>query len=305
MALETVLITVQDDEVVPSPVDGVTVQVYDSTGTTLQTSGVTGAVNPGEVEFILNGDDPPIEYQLRFSITGGSIVSPQAIEVYTPPANSPTGTNDFEITASLFTLPVAVDPRLCRASGYVRGPNGVARKGVDIHWVPCFNPLVVDDIGVLGERVATRTDSTGYIQVDLYRDGYYQATVESHESVQRLVLVPDRSSVNVNHLLFPIVVSAAFSPAGPFAVAVDDTLVVTPTITASDFRVLDGAGTDDVIYSTDDSDIATVAVNSDGTLTITGISAGSTNLTVARADQSIVYIPDPGISGGTVAITVT
>ncbi len=304
MAIETVTILVQDDEVVPSPVDGVTVRVFDATGTTFITSGVTGAVTPGEVDFSLNGDDPPILYQLRFHINGGSIVSPQQIEVYTPPANSPTGTNNFEVTASLFSLPVAADPRCCRVSGYMRGPDCKPRKGIDIHWIPCFNPLVVDDIGVLGERVATRTDEDGYIQVDLYRDGYYQATVESHENIQRQVLVPDRSSVNVNHLLFPIVVKSEFSPAGPFVVASGGELEITPTITASDFRVLEGVGAEDVSYTTDDPDIATVAVRNDKIL-LQGVAPGSTTLRVARLDESIVYIPDPGIDGGTVTVTVT
>jgi len=304
MAIETVSILVQDDQVVPAPVDGVTVLVYDELGTTLITSALTGTVTPGTVDFSLNGDVLPIAYQLRFFINGGAIVSPQQIEVYSPPAGSSTGMNNFVITASLFTLPVATDPRLCRASGYVRGPNGLPRKGIDIHWIPCFNPLVVDGIGILGERVATRTDKNGYIQIDLYRDGFYQASVESHENVQRKVLVPDRSSININNLLFPIVTSVSYSPAAPFSVAAGAELEVTATVTASDFRVLAGAGDGDVLYSTDDPSIAGVAIRGDKVY-VQGSSPGTTTLRVSRLDESIVYIPDPGINGGAVAITVT
>lgn len=304
MPIETVTITVLSDDVAPAPVDGVNVLVYDSTGTTLQTSGITGSVVTGEVEFSLDGDVTPIQYQLRFAINGGSIISPQLIEVHSPASGAPTGANNFEITASLFSLPVASDPRLCRASGYIRGPNGAPRKGIDIHFIPCFNPLVVDGVGVLGERIATRTDASGYIQVDLYRDGYYTAMVESHDNVQREVLVPGRSSININHLLFPVVSSISFTPAGPYALAVGDTIELTPVVTASDFRTLEGVADADVTYSVDDSAIADVRVSAD-VVTITALAPGSTNLTVTRSDLSIVYVPDPGISGGTATITVT
>lgn len=306
MPIETVDVLVQDDEVTPNPVDGVNVLVYDATGTTLQTSGITGTPTAGHVEFSLNGEAAPnpVVYQLRFAINGGTIVSPQQIEVYSPASGSPTGTNNFEITASLFTLPVATDPRLCRCSGYVRGPDGRPRPGVNIQFIPCFNPLVVDGIGVYSERVETRTDEAGYVVVDLYRDGYYMATVESHENIQRQVLVPDRSSVNINNLLFPVVSAVTFSPVGPWNLTVGGELEITPTVTASDFRTLEGSGAEDVLYAVDDSSIATVDVASDK-IVVRGVAAGSTTLTVTRSDTSIVYIPDPGVSGGSVTINVT
>ena len=305
MAIETVDILVQDDEVSPSVVDGVTVLVYDVTGTTLLTSGVTGAVTPGHIIFALEGGTgASVTYQLRFGITGGSIVSPQQIEVFSPPAGAPTGANNFEITASLFTLPVATDARLCRCSGYVYGPNGKPLQGIDIHFIPCFNPLVVDGIGVLGERKACRTDITGYVQMDLYRGGYYMATVESHENIQRQVLVPARSSMNMNKLLFPLVEAVTFAPTGGWALAVDAELEIVPTVVASDFRTLEGSGSEDVLYTTADPAIASVSTQADK-IVIRGVAAGSTTLTVTRADTSIVYIPDPGITGGSVAITVS
>lgn len=305
MAIETVDILVQDDEVGPSPVDGVTVLVYDVTGTTLLTSGVTGAVTSGHIQFPLEGGtNSSVLYQLRFAITGGTIVTPQQIEVFSPETDAPTGVNNFEITASLFTLPVATDARLCRASGYVYGPNGKPRKGIDIHFIPCFNPLVVDGIGVLGERIACRTDATGFVQVDLYRTGYYMATVESHENIQRQVLVPNRSSVNINKLLFPIVEAVTFAPAGAWALTIGVELEIVPTVTVSDFRVLEGSGSEDTLYTVADPTIASIVTRSDK-IVLVGVAAGSTTLTVTRADTSIVYIPDPGITGGSVAITVS
>jgi hypothetical protein len=305
MPLETVRVTINSNELPPQLVDGVTVLVYDATGTTLQTSAVTGAVTPGVVEFSLNGEAVPESYQLRFGITGGAIVSPQTIEVYSPPAGSPTGTNNFLVTADLFVLPPATEQRLCRASGFVKQANGRARPGIEMQFIPCFNPLVVDGESVLGERVTVRTDVDGYVEVELYRFGQYDVTIESHENLQRQVVVPDRSAVNINTLLFPVVASATFNPAGPFEVAVGAELEVTPTVTASNFQVLEGTASDDVLYSTADPDIASVATRDGTTLVIRGLAVGVTTLELVRADGSIVYIPDAGINGSSAQITVT
>jgi hypothetical protein len=308
MAIETVDILVESDDIVPVPIDGVVVRVYDAAGAVFVTEGTTGApAATGHVEFSLPGTaaPTPTEYQLRFYYLGASITSPQQIEVYSPPAGSPTGTNNFKAIATLLTDPVAVDPLLCRVSGYIRDASGRPKHGLDIHFIPEFNPLVAGDQGVLGERVAVRTDAQGYIELDLFRNGIYDATVESMENIQRQVCVPDRSSVNINHLLFPVVVKVEYSPAAPFALAVDGELILTPTITASDFRVLQGAGLDDVLYEMADSSIASVSVVDSDRISIRGLAAGATTLDVSRIDTSVVYVPDPGIDGGAATVTVT
>lgn len=304
MPLETVQISVVDDSVGSDSVDGVVVRVYDATGTTLITQATTGDVLSGAVEFTLNGDDPAVLYQLRFYIAGGAIPSPQYIEVYSPPALAPTGANNFEITAELLDLPTSANPRLCRASGYIWRADGRPNKGVDVAFIPCFRPLVVDGHGILGERVNVRTDANGYIQVDLLRSGLYLVTIESLEDTQRQIVVPDRASINIMHLLFPIIGAVAYDPAGPFTVSVGSSLELTPTITATDFRVLEGTAHEDVVYSTDDPSIASVEIRSDKVV-IYGIAAGTTTLRVSRRDTSIVYIPDPGIDGAVTSIVVS
>jgi hypothetical protein len=304
MAIETVDILVQSDEVAPEPVDGVTVRVYDAAGAALITSGVTGTVVPGRVEFSLEGSNPATVYQLRFHLNGGSIVSPQQIAVYSPPAAAPSGANLFEVEATLFSLPPAADHRLCRCSGHVRGPDGIPRRGIDMHFIPCFNPLVVEGMGVLGERVRVKSDKAGFVQVDLYRNGIYRATIESHENIQREVVVPDRSSVNLNHLLFPVVAAVSFDPPGPWSIPAGAELEIEPTIRASDFRVLEGTGDADVTYAVDDTNIAHVAVRANR-IYIRGLVVGATSFRVGRRDRSIVYIPDLGIGGAVVAVSVT
>jgi len=305
MALETVTITVLSDDLVPVTVDDVVVRVFDETGTTLITSGTTGdPIADGVVEFTLDGDVTPIRYQLRIFISGGSISSPKYIDVYSPAVDAPTGANNFELTATLFTLPQAVNPRLCRASGYVLGPDGRPRSGIDVHFIPCFSPLIVDDYGVLGERVACHTDTTGYISVDLFRTGVYRAIVEGHENSGREVVVPDRASINIFHLLFPRVATVDWSITAPWSVATGSSFDVTPELTATDFQVLDGAAAEDVAYTVENTAVATVEVVGTA-IKVKGVAPGSTNVVVTRIDSSLVYIPDLDIVGGTVAVTVS
>lgn len=301
MALEVVDILVQTDDIVPVPVDGVSVFVYDSTGTTLITSGVTGTP-VGHVQFMLSGGSSSIDYQLRFFVNGGTIKSPQLIEVFSPPAGSPTGTNNFVVTASLFVLPVAPNTRMCRCSGFVRDASGRPLPGLDMHFLPQFNPLIVDGIAVMGEQVDVRTNKDGYVEFDLYRFGKYQAVVESHENIVRIVAVPNRSSMNIHYMLFPVVVSVSFSPT-PSTVGVGATFTTVPTIIASDFETLTGTALQDVIYTISDPSKAAVTADTNNVY-ITGVSPGVTNLTVTRKDLSIVYIPDAGISGGVVPLTI-
>jgi hypothetical protein len=306
MALESIDILVLSDEIIPVVVDGVVVRVFDDTGTTFITDGVTGFPSlPGHVLFTLNGSaSPGTTYQLRLYINGGSIPSPQYIAVYSPPGSSPTGTNNFQVDAHLFTLPEATDLRLCRASGFFKTGAGRARRGLDMHFIPQFSPLVVEGVGVLGERVAVRTDKTGYVEIDLYRTGIYQVTAEGLEDIQReKIVVPDQPAVNINHLLFPIVTAISYVPAGPWTVAVGGSLDIIPTPTATNAQQLLPPADEDLEYKVTDTAIASVNVSSTG-ITIRGVAVGSTTLKVTRRDTSIVYIPDPGITGNTVTINV-
>jgi len=305
MALELVDILVETDDVVPVPVDGVVVRVYDAAGTTLITSGTTGApADPGHVEFTLNGEVAPDTYQLRFFYSGGAIESPMLIEVYSPPAGSPTGTNSFAVPIHLFTLPEAVDPLLCRASGYFRDVTGQALPGVDVHFVSQYSPLIAGGDGIMGERVHARSNAQGYFSIDLYRGGCFQVIIEGHENEPREILVPDRAAVSIIDILFPVVMSVVYDPAPAYALTVGDTLDLTPVVTATNYQILTGAASGDVEYEIDDPTIASVAVSA-GTLVLTALAAGTTTLTATRRDSSLVRLPDNGINGSPASITVT
>lgn len=305
MALETVRVRVVSDSLVaePGPVADVVVRVYDETGTLLITSGVTGG--EGVVEFTLDGGDPAVVYQLRFSKIGASIASPQQIRVYSPAVVAPTpGGNSFEVLASLLSLPQAPNAHQCRASGIVLGPDGAPLAGVDLHFIYQKYPSVVGSHPVLGERVRCRTDQHGFVKVDLIRGACYLATVEDLEDLNREVVVPDRASMPIAHLLFPVVAKVEYDPPGPWTISKGDSLTLIPTVLASDHRTIPGAGIKDVVYKISDPTIAGLSIHEDR-LVLRGGHVGTTTLVVTRKDTSIVHQPDLSIDGGVSYITVS
>lgn len=304
MALETVQITILNDDVGNTPIEGLVVRIFDVTGTTFITSATTDAA--GLVDFTLDGDDPAISYTLRGSKTGVVFPNPVGFDVYSPPANSPTGTNTFEVEAHVVEMPESVNPYLCRVSGYIRRADGRVLPGLDVHFIPCFDPLIVEGAAILGERVYARSDSKGYVEFDLYRNGMYSCVVESLEDLQRDITVPDAPAVNFADLVFPVVASVTFDPPGPLALNEGDTQDVVVTVTTSAGVVLSGPAFGDVGYTPDDADVAS-AVQADGgsVLRIVAGSPGSTTVRAIRLDESIVHVPDPGISGGELDVVVS
>lgn len=308
MGLVTVRVYAVDEA--SDPLEGVMVQVYDDTDTfvTQNQTALVGAES--YAEFTLNGEVAGEPYTIRLSkvgvafdgLLGTDSQTPQAIAVYDPPAGAPiTGTNYFQVQGQTFTRPASTNPRLCKASGFFKDAAGRPRENLDIKFIPQFDPLIVDGDAVMGYQVEGCTDEDGYFEVELYRDGSYQAIVEALDDIPRDIVVPDASSCNLIFLLFPVVESVTFAP-DPASVTVDNTVDVTVTITTTSGVVLDPTD-GDVLFTTDDASIATAQITTDGVLRIMGRSAGSTTISTERADDSIVIIPDTALA--TLAVTVT
>jgi hypothetical protein len=244
---------------------------------------------------------------------GNASKSPQLITIYSPPTASPSGTNNFVVTGQTFMLPVATDLRLCRASGFFKDPAGRPLAGLDLEFINQFDPTIVDGFGVMSSKIDARTDVNGYVEIDFYRNGIYQAMVESIEAptssdegaiiFERKIVVPDRPSININDLLFPVVKSIAWNP-DPISLAVGDTLDILTTVISSDYQTLIGTANEDILYSTEDESIAVVTALIDK-LVLAGVKVGATNLIAVRKDQSVVVIPWTGITGSPILVTVT
>lgn len=304
MPLETVRIQVVDHTVAQEPVSGAGVRVFDVSGTQLEAWEVTDS--QGIADFTLVGDDPPVEYQVRFFKQGASFGPPKLISVYSPPAVSPSGGNDFRVVATIPEIDPPANPLVCRAHGVVFRPDGRPHGAVDMHFIPTFRPSSVGGALVVGERVATRTDSSGHATVDLYRHGIYDVTIEGHEHELIRVVVPDLPTVNLADLILPTVARIDWDPvpSPAWEVPAGDELIVEPTVWTSSGVRLRQAGTPDVEFCVEDVSIASVKLDGDR-VHIRGISPGTTKLVAQRANGTLVHIPDAGIINGVVDLVIT
>lgn len=319
MALETVRVYAVDE--VGDALSGVLVRAYDDLGA-LVTQNTTALVGvEAYCELALDGNNPPEEYTIRLSKTGvafdGTLgddsKTPQSISVYSPEALAPvTGTNNFQVQGQTFTLSAATDPRLCRCSGFFVDASGRPLENLDIHFIPvCYNedqsdffPLIVDGYAVMGDKILTRTDEDGYLEVDLFRTAEVSALVQGLEHSRRIIKVPDSASVSLINLLFPVVTEVTFGT-NPVTIAVDAYVDIVLTILSSDGQTLDATDLD-VTFTSSDTGVATVQLQTDtGLLRVMGVASGATTITAARADDTIVTLPEEPVTYTPLVVTVT
>jgi hypothetical protein len=291
MSYENVDITVVDTTPLASPIVGVTIRVLSEDGKLIYGQLTTDAL--GKASVIL----PVGVYQVRpykFGVTfSASLLDVQAHPVV----------NNFSITGEVFVYPSSKDTRLCVASGIFRTPTGGVARGVDIHFIAKWSPIMLDGSPIMPERVLVRTDNNGYVEVSLIRFGQYDATIEGMEDYQRVVSVPDYPAVPIGDLLFPVVAAITFDEAAPHSVVVGASISLTPHVYCSDLNETPTIMTD-VIWTSSDSNGLIVEQLPDS-ITLRGLIAGTYELRAVRKDESIVRIPNTPISGVPVTITVT
>jgi hypothetical protein len=294
MAYVPVDITINDTTVSKAPISGVVVRVFNQLGTYAFTEGVTDA--QGRAPFLLPDG---VTYQVRFYKQQVKIKNPLFIEVQPTPE-----TNAFFVSGDIFVPPFPLDARLCTAYGFFRDITGRPQPNVDIHIIAKFKPLLLDGAAITTERVITRTDKNGYAQVDLIRFGEYDVTVQGTDDYQRHISVPDTPNVNIADLFFTVPGMITFSPEVPVTMTTGTELQVVPTVTGTNGVVLPDNGAGDVIWSSSDANILAV-LPAGGILTLRALSAGTAEIRAARADLSIIRIPDPGITGVPATVVVT
>jgi hypothetical protein len=297
MSFEAVDIFVVDTTLQELPIPGVVVAIYDSTGANQITRATTDSI--GKVSFLLDAGSLGISYQVRLYKWQVNFANPKTIQVLPAPT-----TNVFDVEGELFTPPSSADTRICVAYGRFRTGSGGPASFIDLHFIPKFKPAILEGAAILPQRIATRTDRDGYVEIPLIRYAEYDVTVEGIEDVQRTISVPNLANTNLPDLLFPTIGAVSFSPAGPFIITAAESLDVTPTVQATDGRIFDDSAPDEVFWDTDDHTIATVSVVDRTLLVIRGIAPGTCNLTAVRRDTSVVRIPNTPIQGVPVAITV-
>jgi hypothetical protein len=276
------------------PLENVLVKVYDPTGTTFYTQGITD--ESGVASLLLE----TLEYSMRFYRFQTGFSQPQRFTVLPAP-----DLNSFDVVGEPFVLPIATDPRLCRCSGFFRDLDGSPKQFLDIHIISKFDPILLDQAAVISEERHFRTDEKGYGQIDLIRGAEYEARVESIDGNSlRCLKVPDLSSCNLPDLLLPIIERVILTPSGPYALAIGEEQVVTVEVYDSAGVKLVGAAVDDVQWKSSDPNLLLVAP-SQSTLTLRGNAVGSAQILATRKNVSIIKIPDLPISGQPVDVTVS
>lgn len=298
MSLEPVDFYIKDS-ITGLPVPGVVLKLYDQNGVVFYQQGYSDA--DGHVGFLLTA---PITYQARFYKFQTGFTNPQLFQILEAPVAP--ASNIFDITSETQMPPVSSDIRFCTASGFFRLPNGDPHNGLDMMFIPQFDPILLEGAGLLAERIATRTDRKGFVRIDLIRCACYQVTLQGYEDQVRYISVPDAPSVNLPDLLFPVVTGIVLSPAGPYTLPVGSTgdLVVDVTIQTT------GGGRAsllDLEITTDNQAVAAVvAVDYTASkVTLRGLGVGVTNINFNRRDKSIIRIPSPALTGSPVQVTVT
>ena len=292
MSYEAVNFFVKDTTVSANPVAGVLVRVFSQDGRTAYTQTETDAA--GRAGFLLEAG---VTYQARFYKFQIGFTNPQFFQV------SATQPNTFDVAAEVLTPPTPLDARLCTAFGYFRDATGAPKSNTLIHFTPKFDPTWLEGAAVINSRIAVRADETGYAQVNLIRNGQYDVTIQGEEDLNRPISVPDAANVNLADLVFPVVARVVFDPPGPHTLAVGERRTLDMHVLGSDGQDL-GTGLGAVMYLVRDTNVLQYECSSK-TLTLIGVGAGTTQLELTRADQSIVRIPDPGIQGQPLVVTVT
>lgn len=291
MSFELVTLTLTDDDPAETPVEGVVVRVFDSTGINFIMQGTTDA--QGQVVFNLLA---PVSYQARYFKPKFSLYPVQNFSVLEAPVAPDT--NEFLVKGHVFKPPEAVHPRLCRCSGFFLKPNGAPAPNHDLQFIAKFDPILFEGDAMLKERVSGRTDDSGYFEVDLVRCGKYDVTVEGFEDQLRCITVPDYPSSNLPDLLFPVIERVDLDPPGPYAIGIGvaNEIEITPTVWSSSGLQLPGTALVDVLWRISDTNVASVEATATK-LILRGLAVGTAELQALRADSSIIRIPNTPVQG--------
>jgi hypothetical protein len=276
-----------------APLTGVLVRLLDRTGRLIYTQASTDSL--GVAHFLLPTELSP--YQVRCYKQAVAFSSPVSIDVVGAAANQ------FNVYGCTIAPPVSQDPRICVAYGYFRDGTNSPFAGCTLHFIPTFDPLIIDGSAVLKERTLARSDEDGYLAIGLIRCAKYDVLIEGMEDQNRTIYVPDRLNVNLPDLLFPVV-DHADMPAWNGRLAIGEEQIIVPVVWSSSGLQLCGTARRDVRWSSSDPTVFACTVQPDQ-LILRGMSSGVAQLQGVRYDNSIIRIPNTTIGGQPITVTVS
>lgn len=302
-------ILVKDTQVVPAPISGVTVNVYDPVTKALVAQGTTDG--SGNAAFLLPGaPGAGINYEVRFFKTGVLFWNPHLISVQDP--LDVGNTNIFDISGSVQTLPVATDPRMCRCTGVFVDMQNLPRAGV--HLELSFEaeagretPKILDGRMLVVRSLIWKTDAEGKISIDLVRGGKFFVHLGWEDDRVWPIEVPDRSSVNLVDLIHPAPAVLSYdAPGNALSIAVGETKQVQASVLFTDFITRTTELSRYVQFNVSNANVDVAFDNANGKLTLLGREAGSASVTPSlQAGLLPARTPDFSMVAPALAVTVT
>jgi hypothetical protein len=306
---ESVSFYVTDDAPAPAPLEAVTVHVYSADGKDIIATGETDA--DGLAVILLDAD----QYWVRFWLSGYGFRSKMLVDV------SETLPNKFDIRGRDLRLRApSIDSSLCRISGTLVNILGAPVPGVTLGVSISGNRRIIDGRIIVGSDLSVQSDGNGAVSFDLLRLGLYDVrlpgvieTEEFEEQSIVRVLVPDASGVEVTELLWPDIRAVQWS-VSELALDVDasDTVAVQVELTNGLLTPIDygteiATITKYVSISCEDENVAQFTFDSStGVITITGRSAGTTQLVATRVPDCVKErFPETVDAFESLTITVT
>lgn len=331
---------VEDTEISPQPITGVVINVYDATTLAFITSGTSDS--NGEASFLLPGSvTPGTNYELRFFKAGVIFQNPRTIAVLEPV--SAPDSNDFDVSGTLTTLPVATDPRMCRCTGqfinYAGQPvrnslvrivailgSGGLTKPPDTPLPPPYIisplpappsvttgfqvPKILDGKMVSVESMEFKTDTNGRVSMDLIRQGQYNVSFAGEEDHIWTICIPDRSSANLIELIHPepkiLTWDQTDAPGNAITVSIGETKLVHFSVLFSNhISYAKNLGHIIQFEHTDANTVDVSYMTGEGAVSIMGRTLGTTTILVSvLPEMTPARIPTYAISAVPLAVTV-
>lgn len=307
MSLVSCTFAIADDA--STALEGVVVRIYSEDGLTFVTQGTTDE----DGELVLDLEDLTT-YWVRFFLIGYQFDSKLLIDV-----DSGASSNTFDVEAvDLNARPQSTVSYLCRASGFVRGPDLTPLPGVELRVMVTGRPRVVHGEVALGSSMTAVSDDDGWLEVDLIQGASYDVIVTGqHDTVLR-VQVPETQAVSLVELLWPYIVSFTYlsgsTAVTSLALDVEEEAELSLELLLSSGVTVPYERDDKTVthvvqylaWSSSDESVARVEFGEDDVVRITGLATGVTTVTaeVTWPDEASRF-PEPTRSLATLTITVT
>lgn len=290
-----------DDALSPQPITGALIRIYSEDGTTFITELTTGV--DGRATTDLPEDET---YWVRFFKVGYAFDSRATIDADAALLNS------FDVVGrDLTTYPTSTDPNRCRVTGYLLNAAGIPSRNITLYFMLTGRPRVVGGRAMLPSKVYTTSNNEGFIDIELVRNGVYDAWAAGSDDEVYRIVVPDYGSADITELLFPELGTLTLSEdALTLAVGESATIEIEALLTT---RVplpyeLDNGDSVSLLSIIDivpgDTGIASYSVV-DNTITVTGVAVGTTEITVTELpDRFAIRQPADGVLSASCTITV-